>query len=96
VRWQGRCREAFLREHAPEMLREMGYSLMLATTRVACFYYRELDHLDEVAVRMRAANMTSSRLTMSFSYFRAGPGNFEELVAEGSKKLSACSVSKDE
>ncbi len=35
LRWQGRCREMFLHEHAPEVTAEMGRGLSLATTRPA-------------------------------------------------------------
>jgi enediyne core biosynthesis thioesterase len=88
LRWQGRCREMFLHQHAPELMPELGRGLALATTRVACSYYRELAPLDEVAVRMSAAAMTLSRLTMTFQYFRLGPGGEEELVAEGEQEVA--------
>ena len=42
IRWQVRCREMFLREHAPEMLGEMERGLALVTLRVSCEYYQEL------------------------------------------------------
>jgi len=87
VRWQGRCREAFIREHAPEAMQHMGPDLALATTRVACTYYRELSAFDEVLIRMHAADMTPSRLTIAFSCFRTGPRNSEELVAEGEQEI---------
>jgi enediyne core biosynthesis thioesterase len=88
VRWQGRCREMFLDQHAPGLMAEMGRSLALATTRVACSYHRELAALDEVAIRMSAAAMTPSRLTMTFQYFRLGGNGFEELVAEGEQEVA--------
>ncbi len=88
LRWQGRCREMFLHQHAPELMGDLGHGLALATTRVACSYYRELAPLDEVAVRMSAAAMTPSRLTMSFQYVRLGPGGEEELVAEGEQEVA--------
>jgi acyl-CoA thioesterase FadM len=37
---------------------------------------------------MSAAAMTPSRLTMSFQYFRLGPGGEEELVAEGEQEVA--------
>jgi enediyne core biosynthesis thioesterase len=88
LRWQGRCREMFLHQHTPELMGQMGHGLALATTRVACSYYRELAPLDEVAIRMSAAAMTPSRLTMAFQYFRLGPGDEEELVAEGEQEVA--------
>ena len=34
--WQGRVREMFLREHAPDILDELSRGLSLATVRVSC------------------------------------------------------------
>ena len=42
VRWQGRCRELFLRDHAPEILDELRNGLYLVTVRVSCEYFNEL------------------------------------------------------
>jgi enediyne biosynthesis thioesterase len=88
LRWQGRCREMFLHEYAPELLPDLGRDLALATTRVACSYYRELAPLDEVAIRMSAATMTPSRLAMAFQYIRLSPSGEEELVAEGEQEVA--------
>jgi enediyne biosynthesis thioesterase len=88
LRWQGRCREMFLHDHAPESVADLGRNLTLATTRVACSYYRELAPLDEVAVRMSASAVTPSRLTMVFQYVRLRPGGEEELVAEGEQEVA--------
>ncbi len=88
LRWQGRCREMFLHQHAPELMGDLGRGLALATTRVSCSYYRELAPLDEVAIRMSAAAMTPNRLTMSFQYVRLGAGGEEELVAEGEQEVA--------
>jgi enediyne biosynthesis thioesterase len=88
LRWQGRCREMFLHAHAPELMADLGRGLTLATTRVSCSYHRELEPLDEVAVRMSASAMTPSRLTMAFQYVRLGPGGEEELVAEGEQEVA--------
>jgi enediyne biosynthesis thioesterase len=88
LRWQGRCREMFLHDHAPESMADLGRNLTLATTRVACSYYRELAPLDDVAVRMSASAMTPSRLTMVFQYVRISPCGEEELVAEGEQEVA--------
>lgn len=88
VRWQGRCREMFLLDHAPELMAEMGESVALATTRVACSYHRELAAFDEVAIRMSAIAMTPSRLTMAFQYVRLGADRSEEIVAEGEQEVA--------
>jgi enediyne biosynthesis thioesterase len=88
LRWQGRCRELFLRDHAPQLLQDFRQGLTLATTRVSCAYHQELSAFDEVAVRMHASAMTPSRLTMHFEYVRVLPGGGEELVAEGEQEIT--------
>ena len=87
VRWQGRCRELFLREHAPEILQELERGLVLVTTRVTCEYFDELYAFDEVSVRMRAGPVTQSRVTMLFEYWRVTPIG-EELVAKGEQQVA--------
>jgi enediyne biosynthesis thioesterase len=78
----------FLHQHTPELMDDLGRGLALATTRVACSYYRELGPLDDVAIRMSAVAITPSRVTMAFQYIRLGPGGDEELVAEGEQEVA--------
>jgi enediyne biosynthesis thioesterase len=86
VRWQGRCREMFLREYAPDVLAELSRGLVLATTKVSCEYYLELAAFDVVVIRMYAGSLTQSRVTMLFDYFRASDGG-EERVAKGEQQV---------
>ena len=87
IRWQGRCREMFLHDHAPQLVHELDHGFAMATTRVSCSYYEELSAFDEVVVRMSAGNMTPSRLTMLFRYYRVLPNGQETLVAEGEQEV---------
>jgi enediyne biosynthesis thioesterase len=87
IRWQGRCREMFLHDHAPELLGELGQDFSMATTRVTCSYYQELAPFDEIVIRMSAGAVTQSRLTMVFRYYRALPDGRETLVAEGEQEV---------
>jgi enediyne biosynthesis thioesterase len=87
VSWQGRCREMFLREHAPGVLNDMTNGLCLVTTRCACEYLKELSAFDEVVVRMRLAAMVQNRLTLAFEYWRPN-GHGEELVARGEQGVA--------
>lgn len=93
VRWQGRVRELFLREHAPEILDELSRDLALITLRVSCDYHAELVALDEVAVRMRLAELSPHRMTLHFEYWRLAEGG-EELAARGEQTL-ACMRRRD-
>jgi len=88
LRWQGRCRELFLREHAPEVLRELGDGLALATVRCSCDYLSELQAFDEVLVRMRLAGMAQNRITLHFEYWRRADSGEEELVARGEQQVA--------
>lgn len=87
LRWQGRCRELFLREHAPEVLEELAQGLALVTTRCSCEYLAELSAFDEVLVRMRLAELTQNRLLLTFEYLRRN-GDREELVARGEQQIA--------
>ena len=93
VRWQGRCREMFLRDHAPEVLAELAGGLALVTTRVACEYLAELVAFDEVIIRMRQGALTQSRVTMVFEYWRR-TSDGEELIARGEQQI-ACMRRED-
>jgi enediyne biosynthesis thioesterase len=82
LRWQGRCRELFLRDHAPGLIAQLQNGLALATTHCACEYFSELRAFDEIIVRMRLASITHSRLELDFEYWRTNADG-EELVARG-------------
>jgi enediyne biosynthesis thioesterase len=84
LRWQGRCREMFLRDHAPSVLAELSKGLALVTTHCSCDYLEELLAFDEVSVRMSLAAMAQSRLTLSFDYWRG-----ETLIARGTQQVAA-------
>lgn len=87
LRWQGHCREMFLREHAPQVLDDMRNGLALVTTRVSCDYLAELSAFDEVLVRMRLAGLTQNQVTMHFDYIRVRKG-VEDLVARGQQHVA--------
>ena len=87
IRWQGRCREMFLRDHAPEVLVALKQDLALATIRVACDYLAELSAFDEVVIRMRLGTVSQNRITMNFEYWRQA-GEREELVARGEQQVA--------
>jgi enediyne biosynthesis thioesterase len=87
VRWQGRCRELFLRAHAPEILDELCQDLRLATIRCSCEYLAELTAFDEVIVRMRLGDLSQTRLSLRFEYWRPSRDG-EELVARGEQHVA--------
>jgi len=87
LRWQGRCRELFLEEKAPDVLEQIRSGLLLVTTRCSCEYYAELSAFDEVVVQMRLAHLASQRMDLQFDYYRLKNGR-EELVARGEQQIA--------
>jgi enediyne core biosynthesis thioesterase len=87
LRWQGRCRELFLRDHAPEVLAQLARDLSMVTLRCSCEYLEELSAFDEVVVRMRLGALTQNRMTLVFEYWR-GAGGDEQLVARGEQQVA--------
>nr|ADN12358.1 conserved hypothetical protein [Gloeothece verrucosa PCC 7822] len=94
VRWQGRCREMFLKDHAPEIIKELSQGLALVTVRVSCEYYSELFAFDQVVIRMRLKELLQNRITMLFEYWRIRDEG-EELVAKGEQQ-AACMRREEE
>ena len=87
IRWQGRCREMFLREHVPDVLPQLSDGLCLITTRCSCEYLAELAPFDEVIIRMRLAALNQNRITMSFEYWRKHVDT-EEMIARGEQQIA--------
>ena len=87
LRWQGRCREMFLRDHAPEVLAELASGLSLATVRCSCEYLAELFAFDTITIRMCLGTLTQSRITLAFEYWRNTKG-IEELIARGEQQVA--------
>ncbi len=85
--WQGRCREMFLRDHAPEVLADLQKGLALVTVRVSCEYLSELVAFDQLIIRMRLKSLTQNRATMQFEYWKQA-GEQEELIARGEQQIA--------
>jgi enediyne core biosynthesis thioesterase len=86
LHWQGRAREMFLREHAPEILEELDRGLALITLSCSCQYLEELRAFDAIVVRMFLGAITQNRVAMRFEYWREGPRL--ELVARGEQEIA--------
>jgi len=93
LRWQGRVRELFLREYAPEILTELEQELALITVRCSCDYLAELRAFDEVTVRMFLASTSQNRVAMRFEYWREGKP--PELVARGEQEIACMQRQKN-
>jgi enediyne core biosynthesis thioesterase len=88
LRWQGRCREMFLSDHAPQVLDELRDGLALATVRCSCDYFAELEPFDRIALRMRLGGTVQNRIQLLFDYIRLGRDGGEELIARGEQEIA--------
>jgi|ERR1051326_2104176 enediyne biosynthesis thioesterase len=86
LHWQGRAREMFLRDYAPEVLGELERGLALITLSCSCQYLNELKAFDEVVVRMLLGSITQNRIHMRFEYWREGAPPV--LVARGEQEIA--------
>jgi enediyne biosynthesis thioesterase len=87
VRWQGRCREMFLLEHAPSVLDELRGDLKLFTIKSECEYLSEISAFDELSIRMRLEQLTQTQIGFAFEYVRVHEGG-EELIARGRQRVA--------
>ena len=87
LRWQGRCREMFLKEQAPEVLSELQDDLKLFTLKAECEFFSEITAFDELSVRMRLDELTQTQIQFSFDYVKLKEGQ-ETLVARGVQRIA--------
>lgn len=87
VAWQGRVREMFLKERAPQVLDDLKSGLVLATLNVSCDYFHELVAFDEVLIELRLGAMAGSRMTLLFDYWKTTSGAEPVLVAKGQQRI---------
>ncbi|PTA47774.1 thioesterase family protein [Micromonospora sp. RP3T] len=87
LRWQGRCREMFLKDRAPAVLADLQADLKLFTLKVECEFFSELTAFDEIAVRMRLIERAQTQLEFGFDYVRLGPDG-ETLAARGIQRVA--------
>jgi enediyne core biosynthesis thioesterase len=86
-RWQGRCREMFLRDHAPDVLAEIRGDLKLFTLKCECEFLAEISAFDELSIRMRLEDLTQTQIGFAFDYVRHRDG-FDDLVARGRQRIA--------
>ncbi|WP_405146031.1 acyl-CoA thioesterase [Sphaerisporangium sp. NBC_01403] len=88
LRWQGRCREMFLKQRAPEVLADLQDDLKLFTLKVDCEFFAEITAFDELSIRMRLQELAQTQVEFSFDYVRLDPGEGETLVARGRQRVA--------
>lgn len=88
LRWQGRCREKFLTEMAPEVLAEvMEDDLKLFTLKADCEFFSEITAFDELSVRMQLDELTQTQIQFTFDYVQLKDGQ-DNLVARGKQRIA--------
>ena len=88
LRWQGRCREMFLKRMAPEVLADLQDDLKLFTLKVDCEFYAEITAFDELSIRMRLVDLVQTQIEFSFDYVRLDPDGSEVLIARGRQRIA--------
>ena len=87
LRWQGRCREMFLLENAPEVLDDLRGDFKLFTLNSECEFLAELAAFDELSIRMRLEDLTQTQIGFVFDYVRVRD-EMEDLVARGQQRVA--------
>jgi enediyne biosynthesis thioesterase len=88
LRWQGRCREMFLKEKAPAVLEEVRVDLKLFTLKVECEFFAEITAFDELSIRMQLEELTQTQIQFSFDYVQLAVDGRENLVARGRQRIA--------
>ncbi len=91
LRWQGRCREMFLKDRAPDVLAELRDDLKLFTLKVSCEFYAEITAFDQLVIRMFLDELAHTQIQFGFDYVRIDPGDpdgSETLVARGWQRVA--------
>lgn len=93
VSWQGRCREAFLAEHAPDVLSLLRADLRLVTLKVSCEFYEELAAFDALEIEMRLIGQRAHRIELGFDYILCGDGT-RNLAARGQQEVACMQLAQ--
>ncbi|HEX9335940.1 MAG TPA: acyl-CoA thioesterase [Pseudonocardiaceae bacterium] len=87
LKWQGRCREMFLSQYAPDVLQDMRGDLSLYTLKAECEFLSEITAYDQLVIRMRVEDLTQSQIGFRFDYVRVREG-YEDLIARGRQRFA--------
>ena len=88
LRWQGRCREMFLKELAPAVLADLRDDLKLFTLKVDCEFFAEITAFDDVRIRMRLVDLAQTQIEFAFDYVKVSEDGEETLVARGRQRVA--------
>jgi enediyne biosynthesis thioesterase len=86
--WQGRCREMFLQQRAPDVLAELQADLKLFTLKVDCEFFAEITAFDQLSVRMRLVELAQTQIEFSFDYVQLDADGSERMIARGRQRVA--------
>lgn len=88
LKWQGHCREMFLKSHCPTILNDINNGLSLVTMNVRADFFHELFAFDEVEIRLHLSEQIQNRVKMKFEYWKVNstqnPSNLLQLASSKS------------
>jgi enediyne biosynthesis thioesterase len=87
VKWQGHCRELFLKVTGDWVVRELGNKYALVTTWCHCDYFVETEAFDDICMHLWMSEVRQNRMTLQFEYWRVS-GERDELVARGGQQIA--------
>jgi enediyne biosynthesis thioesterase len=87
--WQGKCRELFLRLHAPDLLTELESGrLRMVTAHASCDFADEFRAFDEVRIRMRLLSFIPFGVSLGFDYAALCDDNVVgDVIARGRQDI---------
>jgi enediyne biosynthesis thioesterase len=87
-KWQGECREMYIKNHAPQMIHDIySGAVALITLHSSCDYFSELRAFDEVVIALTLDNISQNRIKLSFEYFRLNAEGVKSLIAAGKHEV---------
>jgi enediyne core biosynthesis thioesterase len=81
--WQGKCREEFLRRHAPQVLEEFKAGFGMITKECSCVFHQEAFAFQEIVIQMGLERLTRTGMSMIFDYYRQETAGSLTRLAQG-------------
>lgn len=88
LRWQDRCREMFLREKAPQVLRDLEGDLTLFTLNEECEFFADVSTSDRLTIRMKLDELTQTQIQFGFDYLKVAENGEDNLVGRGHLRIA--------
>lgn len=88
IKWQGACREMYLKHNVPEIIDEVNKGeLLLITLHCSCDFISQLFAFDEVILGMTLDKINHNRISMLFHYFKEDATGEKKTIAKGTHEI---------